>query len=60
MSIRNIRRDSMKDIKDYENEKMISEDDRARGEEEVQKMIDRYMAELDKTSYLKEQEIMEV
>ena len=60
VALRNIRRDSMKDIKDYENEKMISEDDRTRGEEEVQKMIDRYMAELDKTSYLKEQEIMEV
>ena len=60
VALRNIRRDSMKDIKDYENEKMISEDDRKRGEEEVQKMIDRYMAELDKISYLKEQEIMEV
>ena len=60
VALRNIRRDSMKDIKDYETEKMISDDDRVRGEEEVQKMIDRYMAELDKISYLKEQEIMEV
>ena len=60
VALRNIRRDSMKDIKDYESEKMISEDDRTRGEEEIQKMLDRYMAELDKISYLKEQEIMEV
>ena len=60
VALRNIRRDSMKDIKDYETEKMISEDDRERGEEEVQKMIDRYMAEVDKISYFKEQEIMEV
>ena len=60
VALRNIRRDSMKDIKDYETEKMISEDDRKRGEEEVQKMVDRFMAELDKISYTKEQEIMEV
>ena len=60
VALRNIRRDSMKDIKDYETEKMISEDDRKRGEEELQKMVDRYMAELDKISYTKEQEIMEV
>ena len=60
VALRNVRRDSMKDIKDYETEKMISEDDRVRGEEEVQKMIDRYMGEVDKISYLKEQEIMEV
>ena len=60
VALRNIRRDSMKDLKDYESEKMISEDDRKRGEEEVQKMIDRYMADLDRVGALKEQEIMEV
>ena len=60
VSIRNIRRDSMKDIKDFESEKMISEDDRKRGEEELQKLTDRFMAEVDKIGYIKEQEIMEV
>jgi ribosome recycling factor len=60
VSLRNIRRDTMKDIKDFENEKMISEDDRVRGEEEVQKLIDRFMAEIDRVSHIKEQEIMEV
>ena len=60
VSLRNIRRDSMKDIKDYENEKLISEDDRVRGEEELQKLTDRFMAEIDKISHIKEQEIMEV
>ena len=60
VAIRNIRRDSMKDIKDFESEKLISEDDRKRGEEELQKLTDRFMAEVDKIGYIKEQEIMEV
>jgi ribosome recycling factor len=38
VALRNIRRDSMKDVKDFEAEKMISEDDRIRGEEEIQKL----------------------
>ena len=60
VALRNIRRDSLKDVKDYETEKMISEDDRARGEEEIQKLTDKFMAEIDKISQHKEQEIMEV
>ena len=60
VAIRNIRRDSMKDIKDFETEKMISEDDRKRGEEELQKLTDRFMAEIDRIGQHKEQEIMEV
>lgn len=60
VALRNIRRDSMKDIKDFENEKMISEDDRRHGEEEIQKLTDRFMAEIDKIGHNKEQEIMEV
>jgi len=60
VALRNIRRDSMKDVKDFEAEKMISEDDRIRGEEEIQKLTDRFMAEVEKIGYHKEQEIMEV
>jgi len=60
VAIRNIRRDSMKDIKDYESEKLISEDDRMRGEEELQKLTDRFMNEVDKIGHTKELEIMEV
>jgi ribosome recycling factor len=60
VALRNIRRDSMKDIKDFEAEKMISEDDRRHGEEEIQKLTDRFMAEIEKIGYTKEQEIMEV
>jgi ribosome recycling factor len=60
VALRNIRRDSMKDIKDFENEKLISEDERKRGEEELQKIIDRLMSEIDKIGQHKEKEIMEV
>jgi len=60
VALRNIRRDSMKDVKDFEAEKMISEDDRIRGEEDIQKLTDRFMAEIEKIGYHKEQEIMEV
>lgn len=60
VALRNIRRDAMKDIKDFEAEKLISEDDRIRGEEEMQKLTDRFMTEIDKVGHAKEKEIMEV
>jgi ribosome recycling factor len=60
VALRNIRRDSIKEVKDYENEKLITEDDRKRGEDEIQKMTDKMMAELDKVTHNKEVEIMEV
>ncbi len=60
VALRNIRRDAMKDVKDFEAEKMISEDDRIRGEEELQKLTDRMMTEIERIGRNKEQEIMEV
>lgn len=60
VAIRNVRRDGMKDLKDFESEKMVSEDDRKRGEDELQKLVDKLIAELDAIGKRKEQEIMEV
>lgn len=60
VALRNIRRDAIKDIKDFENEKLISEDDRKRGEEELQKIVDRLIGEIEKIGQNKEKEIMEV
>ncbi len=60
VALRNIRRDSMKDMKDFENEKMISEDDLRSGEEDLQKLTDHFMLELERIQALKEKEIMEV
>ncbi len=60
VAVRNIRRDGMKDIKDFESEKMISEDERKRGEEDLQKLTDRFIADIEKMGQRKEQEIMEI
>ncbi len=60
VAVRNIRRDSMKDLREYEQEKLISEDDRERGEEELQKITDRYIQEVNMVGDRKEKEIMEV
>jgi ribosome recycling factor len=60
ISIRNIRRDSIKDLRDFEQEKMISEDDLKNGEEEIQKLTDKYVEEVGEVGKAKEDEIMEI
>jgi len=60
VAVRNIRRDSHNDMRDFEKEKMISEDDLKRGEEDLQKLTDRYVEEISKRGREKEKEIMEV
>lgn len=60
VALRNVRRDTMKDLKEFETEKMISEDDRKRGEEELQKIVDKLIAEIEAIGRRKDQEIMEV
>lgn len=60
IAIRNVRRDSVKDMRDFEKEKMISEDDLKDGEEEIQKLTDKFIEEVDEVGGRKEKEIMEV
>jgi ribosome recycling factor len=60
IAVRNIRRDINKDMRDFEEEKMISKDDLERGEEEIQKMTDKYIEEIAEVGKKKETEIMEV
>jgi ribosome recycling factor len=60
IAVRNIRRDLHNDMRDIEKEKLISEDDLKRGEEELQKITDRNIEEINKHGQHKEQEIMEV
>lgn len=60
VAIRNIRRDSHNDMRDFEKEKLISEDELERGEEELQKLTDRFIEEVAKHGQNKEKEIMEV
>jgi ribosome recycling factor len=60
ISLRNVRRDAHKDLGDFESEKMISKDELARGEEQLQRLTDRFTLEADKLGQAKEAEIMEV
>jgi len=60
VAVRNIRRDSIKDLHEFEKEKLISEDEQERGEEELQKMTDRFIEEVNHVSQRKEKEILEV
>lgn len=59
VAIRNIRRDANDDIKKLEKDQ-ISEDESKRHQEDVQKLTDRFVAEVDKVLAAKEKEIMEV
>ncbi|MCB2086202.1 MAG: ribosome recycling factor, partial [Sphingomonadaceae bacterium] len=58
VAIRNVRRDGMEDLKDDEKKKEISEDDRKRSEDDVQKLTDKYVAECDAAAAAKEKEIL--
>jgi ribosome recycling factor len=60
VAIRNIRRDAHNDMRDFEKEKLISEDELERGEEELQKLTDRFIEEVGAMGKKKESEIMEV
>jgi len=60
VAVRNIRRDLHNDLRDFEKEKLISEDDLKRGEEDLQKLTDKYVEEIARHGQNKEKEIMEV
>ncbi|GAB4561301.1 MAG: ribosome recycling factor [Anaerolineae bacterium] len=60
VAIRNIRRDSLNDLREMEKEKLISEDDLRRGQEDLQKLTDRYIEKVDEVGKAKEAEILEI
>ena len=60
VALRNIRRDTLEDLREMEKEKLISEDEFFRGKEDLQKLTDRYTEDVEKIGTRKEQEIMEV
>ncbi len=60
IAIRNVRRDAMNDLKEFQKEKMISEDDHKRADEKVQHLVDHYIKEADAVGAAKEQELLEV
>ena len=60
VAIRNIRRDLHNDLRDFEKEKLITEDELRRGEDELQKLTDRFVEDVNRHGQNKEKEIMEV
>lgn len=60
VSVRNIRRDANSSLKDLVKDKAISEDEERRAQEEIQKLTDRYIAEVDKALQAKEADLLAV
>lgn len=60
VSIRNIRRDALATVKDLVKEKEVSEDDDRRFHDEIQKITDKYIAEVDSQLAAKEKDLMEI
>jgi ribosome recycling factor len=60
VAVRNVRRDGIKDLREFEHEKLISEDELKDGEENLQKLTDKYVEMVNEVGERKEKEIMEV
>ena len=60
ISIRNIRRDSIQDLKEYLNEKMISEDDFHRGQSDIQEITDSMISSIESVSEEKQKDVMTI
>lgn len=60
VAVRNIRRDANNELKILFKDKKISEDDERRSQDEIQKLTDKYIGEIDSLLEAKERELMEV
>jgi ribosome recycling factor len=60
ISVRNIRRDAISGVKDLLKEKSISEDDARRNEDEIQKLTDKAVKDIDDVAKGKENELLSV
>jgi ribosome recycling factor len=59
VAVRNVRREALGDLKDALKEKLVTEDDDRRAQDEIQKLTDRYVAQIDAFLKDKEAEIMD-
>ena len=59
IAVRNIRRDAISDIKDLLKEKLIGVDDERRGENEIQTITDKHIAQIEEILVQKENELIE-
>jgi ribosome recycling factor len=60
VAVRNVRREAIDDLRDFESEKLISEDEMYKGRDQVQELTDKYVAQSDEVGQRKEEEIREV
>lgn len=60
VAVRNVRRDANGDLKSMLKDKEITEDDQRSGEDDIQKLTDKHVAEVDKLLESKEQDLMQV
>jgi ribosome recycling factor len=60
VAVRNVRRDSLEHLRKAQHDKQISDDDERRAQDRLQKLTDRFVAEIDKHGQTKEQELLEV
>ena len=60
IAVRNVRRDTHNDLRDFEKEKLISEDDLKHGETELQKLTDKYVEQVEGLGKKKEEEIKQI
>ncbi len=60
VAVRNIRRDAMHQVKELLKEKSITEDEERKAEDEIQKLTDRFVKDIDEVAKAKEDELMAV
>jgi ribosome recycling factor len=60
VSVRNVRRDALAEVKEALKEKLITQDDERRGQDEIQKLTDKAIADIDQLLAVKEKEILTV
>lgn len=60
VAVRNVRRDVMNDLKDMLKEKLVSQDEDRRAQDDIQKLTDKHVAEIDQILAEKEKELMQV
>jgi ribosome recycling factor len=60
VAVRNVRRDVMQDLKELLKEKLVSQDDDRRAQDDIQKLTDRFVAEIETVLAEKEKELLQV
>ncbi len=60
VAVRNVRRDGLNNLRDFEREKLISEDEKESGEKEIQRLLDHYSEEINQDGQRKEKEVLEI